>query len=326
MQSVYTLEELKKISPVFNSFATIRDCNIPEYYKGIFPHTCKCGAEMIMTEPAHTQLQCCNPGCWVKMAHRLAYFISYLGYEQFGVQSALSLFKASHDKMRYSTFLSAFLLSPAEMSVGLTNNATGILLDIRDDLQHKSFHFVDAISALGIPNIGSRSTLFSVVKSSVVLLDYSLKNNTDALCDAAGIQAPMTRFWLANSKLDFVTLMKDVMPNIMDTPKTEICVAITGRVSVGGKYYTRYEFIALCESIKDANGVQSYKLIETKDQSRLEFVIADEPSTSSKYTLGKKLGILVTAVDFYSELVRRAEGNVFKKADIINNGSESTDG
>lgn len=326
MQAVYTLEELKNLSPVFNSFATIRDCDIPEYYKGIFPHKCKCGAEMVMTEPAHTQLQCCNPACWVKMAHRLAYFISYLGYEQFGVQSSLSLFEAMHDRMKYSTFLSAFLLSPADMSIGLTNNATNILLDIRDDLQHKSFQFVDAISALGIPNVGPRSTLFSVIKSPVVLLDYSLKNNTDALCDAAGIQAPMTRFWIANSKLDFVTLMKDVMPNIMDTPKTEVCVAITGRVSVGGKSYTRHEFIGLCESIKDQNGAQCYKLVETKDQSRLEFVIADEPSTSSKYSLGRKLGILITAADFYAELIRRAEGSPFRKADILNDGSENTNG
>lgn len=302
MQSVYTLEELKGLTPAYNSFANIEDCSIPEYYQSIFPHKCKCGADMIMTEPAHTQLQCCNPNCWVKMAHRLAYFVSYLGYKQFGVQSSLSLFRATHPLLKYSTFLSAFLLEPVDLLKGLNDNAASILLDIKGDIYHNSFKFVDAISALGIPNIGSGSTLFDVVKSPLILLDCSLHDKTDMLCDAAGIQAPMTRFWLSASKLDIITLMNDIMPNIMSTPKAELYVAITGRVSVDGKPYTRMEFIRLCESIRDGSGAPLYKVVETKDKSKLQYVVSDGPSSSSKYYTGVKLGILITAEELYHKL------------------------
>ena len=62
--------------------------------------------------------------------------------------------------------------------------------------------------------------------------------------------------------------MTDVMPNIVATPKGEMFIAITGKVSVEGVSYTRSEFIDLCESIRDANGTQLYKICETKEIGR----------------------------------------------------------
>lgn len=306
MLYLMTLEELKAETSSYNSFAKIADCNIPDYYKGVFPHTCECGAEMIMTEPGHTQLQCCNPACWIKMAHRLAYFISKLGYKGFGEQSALSLLRATHDKLRFPSFLATFLLTDTDLSSGLSEYYVGLFNEIKTDIHERPVHFVDAIAALGIPNIGSKSSFFDVVKSPVILLDYVLHKKTDDLCDMAGILAPITRFQLAISRLDIVTLMKDIMPNIMDTPKGEIFIAITGKVSVRGQQYSRYEFIALCESISDGTGVQPYKLVETKAESKLQYVIADVPSNSDKYRLGQRLNILITADDFYTELLRQA--------------------
>lgn len=306
MAQIMTLKELQSVTSAYNAFATIEQCNIPDYYKSVFPHHCECGAEMIMTEPGHTQLQCCNPTCWVKMGHRLSYFISSLGYKGFGEQSGLSLLRATHDNLKFRSFLATFLLTDTELSSGLTEYYVGLFNDIKDDIYHRAFHFTDAISALGIPNIGSRSTFFDVVKSPVILLDYVLQKKTDVLCDMAGIQAPITRFQLSTFRVDIATLMKDVMPNILDTPKGEVFVAITGRVSVRGQSYSRYEFIALCESISDGSGVQPYKIVETKAESKLQYVIADTPSNSDKYQLGLRLNKLITADDFYTELLKHA--------------------
>ena len=277
MPQVLTLSELQKLTSAYNNFATIENCNLPPYYKEVFPKRCECGAEMIMTEPGHTQLQCCNPDCWVKMGHRLAYFVSSLGYKGFGEQSGLSLLRATHDKLRFQSFLATFLLTDTELSSGLTESSVGLFNEIKEDLKLRAFHFVDAISALGIPNIGSRSAFFDVVKSPVVLLEYVLQKKTNDLCDIAGIQAPITRFQLSTFRVDIVTLMKDVMPNILDTPRGEVFIAITGKVSVKGASYSRSEFIALCESISDGTGVQPYKLVETKAESKLQYVIAEEP-------------------------------------------------
>ena len=111
--------------------------------------------------------------------------------------------------------------------------------------------------------------------------------------------------------------MKDVMPNILDTPKGEVFVAITGRVSVRGQSYSRYEFVSLCESITDNNGVQLYKIVETKAEFKLQYVIADTPSNSDKYQLGLRLNKLITADDFYTELL--------KQAGRLENREENTD-
>lgn len=307
MKQIYSLKELQEESEAFAIFRRVEDCNIPDYYKEIFPHKCLCGADMIMTEPGHTQLQCCNPSCWVKMAYRLSNFISSLGYKDFGEGSAYTLMQAVHQELPYNTFLSIFLLPESTLGQALNDYYLGIFLGIKESLYTSSFQFRDAIAALGVPGIGQRSNFFDVVRGPMVLLQYTLQDDTDTLCDAAGIQAPMTRFWLRAFKTDILTLMKDVMPNIQDTPRFEVCVAITGRVSVQGESLTRQEFISKCESILDGAGVKCFDLVETKDKSKLEYVIADGPSTSSKYTIGRELGILITAEDFYAKLVQKAE-------------------
>ena len=301
-----TLTELKAVTSAYSSFSTIKDCDLPDYYKEIFPHYCECGAEMIMTEPGHTQLQCCNPTCWVKMGHRLAYFISFLGYKGFGEQSCLALLRETHNQLRFRSFLAVFFLTDTELSTALSEHYVGLFNEIRDDLNSRAVYFSDAIAALGIPNIGSKSALFDVVKSPVVLADYVLHKKTDLLCNMAGIQAPITRFQLSSFRVDILTLMKDIMPNILDTPRGEVFVAITGKVSVNGKTYSRYEFIALCESILDNNGVQLYKIVETKAESKLQYVIADAPSNSEKYRLGLRLNNLISADDFYKELLAQS--------------------
>ena len=306
MPVILTLAELQKRTTAYNQFARIEDCSIPEYYREVFPHKCACGAEMIMTEPGHTQLQCCNPSCWVKMGHRLAYFTSSLGYKGFGEQSGLSLLRATYDQLPFKSFLATFLLTDTQLSSGLSEYYVGLFNEIKADIYERPFHFVNAISALGIPNIGSNSAFFDVVKSPVILLDYLLHDKLNDLCDASGIQAPITRFQLAMSKVDIVTLMKDVMPNILATPKGEIFVAITGKVSVNNVQYTRQDFIALCEALQGSNGEQLYKLVETKAEAKIQYVIADTPSNSDKYRLGLRLNKLITADEFYKELKARA--------------------
>lgn len=324
MKPLMTLAELQSTTSAFHAFAPIEDCFIPEYYKEVFPKHCTCGAEMIMTRADRTQLQCCNPCCWVKMAHRMSYFISYHGFKGFGEQACLSLFSACHDMLQYYSFLSAFELSNTQLACGLNDHQISLFRGIQEDLKTSAFHFSDAIASLGIPNIGPLSPLFDVVKSPVVLAQYALQGKTDDLCDMAGIQAASTRFHLSCFDIDILLLMRDVMPNIMNTPKGEVFVAITGRVSVGGLDYTRAEFIDLCEAIRDDAGNQLYKLIETKAQDKLQYVIADKPSNSDKYQLGKRLGKLITADEFYKILVSSAKSTPAEATDkdkeATNNG------
>ena len=101
---------------------------------------------------------------------------------------------------------------------------------------------------------------------------------------------------------DIILLLSDIIPNVVNTPKGEVFVAITGKVNVRGISYTRKEFIDLCEEFKDDMGNPIFKIVETKAADKLQYVIADVPSSSEKYKLGMRLNKLITANDFYTEL------------------------
>lgn len=312
MPAIMTLEQLNQITTAFSEFVTVQNSGLPDYYKGIFPTKCKCGGEIIMTAPTpeksgFTQLQCCNPDCWIKMAHRFAYFAKALGYKGFGEGTAINLFSAMHDKFEYPTFLQIFEFPTSEIATYCGDAYASAFDAMRQDLKTGGFQFKDAVAALGIPDLGKGSRIFDVVKSPVVLLDYILKKRTDELCEIAGVYAPSARYFLNIYRLDVVTLMTQVMPHILSTPKREVNVAITGSVSVDGQGLTRQEFIWKCESLTDSSGQQIFKLLETKAVSKLDYVIADSPSSSSKYRLGESLGILITAQEFYNKLKLVAE-------------------
>lgn len=326
MPAILTLEQLKEVTHAFDAFVTVKLSDLPEYYKSVFPHHCECGAETIMTQDTdeqygYTQLQCCNPDCWIKMAHRFAYFAKSLGYKGFGATGALNLYQQLHIQFKYPTFLYIFEL-PDTAIRAINGEAYGDAFDnFKLDLKTRGFQFKDAIASLGIPDIGKGSTIFDVVKDPVVLLDFVLKKRLDEICDMAGINAPKTRYYLNMARLDIVTLMHDVMPHILSTPKREIYIAVTGSVAVDGQSMTRAEFIWKCESILDENGVQMFKLVETKAESKIDYVIADVPSSSSKYALGQRLNKLITANDFYHSLLYTAEGSKKNGPGELNNGA-----
>lgn len=314
--AIKTLEQLQQATRAFDGFTTVEGSNLPEYYKKHFPTHCECGAEIIMTgsavpgESEFTQLQCCDPDCWIKMAHRFAYFAKSLGYKGLGVAGAMQVYGPLKDKLQYPTFLTIFLLDPADIRMYAGDAFTELLLEMKQDFATKGFQLKDAIVALGIPGIGKGSSFFDVVKEPAVLLDAVMRKRLGDVCDMAGIQAPKTRFYLEVARIDILILMKYVMRYLLSTPKKEIHLAITGSVTVRGVPLTRSEFISKCESIRGSDGSQAFKLIETKAASKLEYVVADAPSASSKYDLGKKLNCLITADDFYTLLEETVGGNV----------------
>ena len=308
----YTLKNLQDLSGLYDEFTSIPDSQLPEYYKEIFPHTCICGSEIILTKDtetqnAFTQLQCSSPICWVKMAHKFAHFCKTLGYKGFGEASSLTLFSEIHQTFKYPTFLSVFKASYSQVLNANGPAYTEAFFELKQDLETRVVPFKDAIAALGIPGVGKNSALFNVVKDPLILLSCALKDELNMLCDLAGINAPKTRFNLSIARLDIVTMMTDVIKNIRSTPSNEVYIAITGSVSVDGLPLSRLEFIEKCEAIL-VDGRPAYKLVETKAASKLQYVIADFPSNSSKYQLGQQHNLLISANDFYHMLVDEAKG------------------
>lgn len=328
VEPLITLQRLKEVTSAYSDFVTITESDLPDYYKGVFPHHCKCGGEVIIKSSTaqgggYTELQCCNPDCWVKMAHRLAYFCKTLGYKGFGVATAYTLFEGVYTQLTTASFLEVFSLPATEVGRYLTQSQLSLFQEIKEDILIKRCSFVDAVAALGIPCLGKRSKIFNIVKTPQALVNCVLGDKIGPLCDMAGVMSPMHRFQFEIYKLDIAILLCELMPLAVATPDKEVNIAITGSVVVEGKKISRAEFIALCESIGDVDKGTAYKLVETKARNKLEYVIADGPSSSSKYSLGKELGILITAQDFYQMLVEKAQTEEILEAGEA--GSESTE-
>lgn len=313
LNDILTLDSLKEITHAFDTFVTVEGSNLPPYYKGIFPHTCECDGEIIMTANTsdtygYTQLQCCNPDCWVKMAHKFSYFAKYLGFKGFGSTGAMPLYRELYKKFEYPSFLYIFKLPNSSIQIINGDAYADAFESMRVQLKTQAFQFKDAIVSLGIPDIGKNSNLFDVIKSPSMLINVIIKKRLDEVCQMCGIYALKTRYYLEISSVDIVTLLSEIMPHVLSTPKKEIHLAITGSVMVEGEPLTRSQFIWKCESLLDKDGQQAYKLVETKAESKLEYVVADGPSSSSKYKLGQKLDNLITADDFYTMLKQSLGG------------------
>ena len=314
MNEVLTLANLKTATTAFDGFVTVQDSSLPDYYKGIFPKVCDCGGEIILTEDdsetyGFTQLQCCNPDCYVKMAYRFSYFAKSLGFNGFGEATSKNLYRELQAKLQYPTFLSIFLLDDALIRHVNGDAYANSFAEMKHKLFSNAYQFKDVVSALGIPGVGKSCKIFNIIKEPIYLVDAVLNNRLDELCDVVGIKAERTRFYLSLSLADILILFKEITPKVLATPKKEIFVAITGNVTLDNESLTRSEFMWKCEALRDSSGDQAFKLVETKAASKLNYVIADAPSNSSKYRLGVQLGNLITAQNFYDMLKNEIGGD-----------------
>lgn len=306
MYEIYTLNELKKITSsygVYDEFVTIEDSSIDSYYKRTLPHKCDCGAEFIMTY-SNTQLQCCNPLCYIKKAHRLAYFLSYHGFKGFGPKTAEKLYRDTKDFKYKETFLNVFMMDEYKILSSVGDSALVNLNQAKYNLATKPILYSDVIASLGIKGVGKNSPIATNIVSKEPILVSISDGTISDLCKKVGVYTPAVPLALTLSSMDILAAFSVVMPKSVSMPDKDIYVAITGRVSVNGVSYTRSEFLELLSSIKE-NGVQLYRIVETLDLNKLNYVIADEPSSSRKYQLGKKNNILITADEFYNMLSNR---------------------
>lgn len=310
-------KRLQSITDAFDCFTTIEDSDMPDYYKAFVPHKCKCGSDIIMTRTdseygGYTQVQCCNPFCWVKNAHRFSYFASSLGFKGLGPKSSMTLFSVFKDNPNALSFFNVFRFSDEDVSNALGPAYGAKFAELRKYLQETPLQFKDIFCAMGIPEVGQNSNLFSIVKSPGILISAAQKKELDRLLGIVSINSPRARFFIGKVGLiDLLEFMNILKPNIVSTPSKEVYVAITGNVTCNGTDFRRDQFIKYCEQICDDDGQPYYKLVETKAASKLEYVISDYPSESSKYELGKKLGILISSTDFYNLLkegVKKSDG------------------
>lgn len=303
MSNTITLQQLAQTFPAYYSWRRIEDCGMDSEMLEYFPTRCSCGSEMIISVPEFTQVQCEDPYCWVKQGYSLSYFISKLGFQGIGDETCLSLVKAQRDKFKYTSFLCAFMLDDSDILSTIGDHYGSIFISIRDQLKSTPWKMNKIVAALGIPGLGARSKIFNIISTPQQFIDIILNNRISELLLTIGSSDDMLYAQLELHKVDILLLYHYIAPLAAVEAGSKIYVAITGSVSVDGIGYSRTDFIHLCQSIKDSEGNQIYELVETKAKSKVEYVIADAPSNSSKYQMGVELGKLITAQTFYHMLL-----------------------
>lgn len=307
MSKIKTLEQLKIYSDAFVDFETVSDMKyikIPVQYHDILPNKCICGADMV-TNRELTEIMCCDPFCPVKMAHNLDYFITNLGYKNFGIASCTKLYTAIYNDSMFPSFLVAFETPENVLYDVLGMNLANIFIDIKNSIKCTPISFKDSIGALGIPKIGPKAKLFDVINTPKELLSLIANDKIYEFMEAIGMQSPSYHYGMRMFIPSIAYLYKNIVFNITVESDVVVYIAITGEVSVDGNYLTRSKFVEYCCKFTDENNIPLYRFKETVDARKLDWVIADVPSNSRKYQKGKDLGILITANEFIEKIRTR---------------------
>ena len=149
--------DLKKIDKfgAFNKFKSVEEAKrvewIPKEYHNIFPQKCECGSEMIINEEL-TQLQCCNPRCYIKLGWMLYEMFSRFGCKNVGPATCKSVMKELIKKkqLKYSSHIEVLSLNPAHYPLSVSGA--------------KSYDFERAIVTI----LSSKLTLAQIDRKSVV--------------------------------------------------------------------------------------------------------------------------------------------------------------
>lgn len=304
MCHIQTLSTLQKITTAYNDFYSIKELkekSIPKEMQAELPDFCKCGSEFIMTS-SFTEPQCTDPYCPYKMAYTLSYFIRQMGFKNFGDETCKALILATHETFEFPSFLCAFSVEENTLFSVLGQADANNFIEIRDTLLHTPYRFSKTFPALGIPGFGVNCRLMSVLKNPNSLIHLLATGEINDFLDKIGMYAPSYKFYLEVYAITISLLYSKYAPLVIQPGKREMYIAITGNVILNGVSLTRTEFLHICASLTNSEGEPMYDLKESKSKTKLSYVIADQPSASEKYAIGKELNCIVTANEFFQIL------------------------
>lgn len=304
MYHIKTLSALQNITTAYNDFISMK--NLKEEFlsnelQKELPDFCKCGSEFIMTS-SFTEPQCTDPYCPYKMAYTLSYFIKQMGFKNFGDETCKILVLATYETFEYPSFLCAFSVDENTLFSILGQADANNFLDIKETLLHTPYRFSKTFPALGIPGFGVNCKLMSVLKSPNDLVHLLATGEINNFLDKIGMYAPAHKFYLDAYAINISLLYSKYAPLVIMPGKREMYIAVTGNVTLNDTPMTRTEFLHICASLTNSEGEPMYDLKESKSKTKLSYVIADQPSASEKYAIGKELNCIVTANEFFNIL------------------------
>ena len=289
---------------------------IPMSYKDIIPTTCKCGAELEVSDTL-TKLWCPSDKCINKQIARMCNMLSNFGVKNVGLTYCKYLWREMERCGLEDSYMNVFKLPFYEYPDINTPNVTlkkfnEIQNVIRDSLYSGGYTLGDLVSKMALPglNMNARKLFygFNSVEELQLYARLRYKNDEYPLLRliqdrfGSGISCVKVIHTLAQFGND-ISIAQELF-GMRKAAKREIKVSITGRISIYGKY-TRKEFLR--EINKMCDGL--VEVLDVNPSSDIEFVIADDVVDSSTYEYGEDYGLLINSRDFVDWLREEVIGN-----------------
>lgn len=316
--------EVNNTYHTFDEFVTIREAKelgiIPKQYVdpdnpegGIFPDRCQCGSENIITRSL-TRATCCNPRCKIKLGYALSELFTRFGIKGVGDQICLKLINAVYDKLEYKSHIEVLTMERADYPMFIASTMAGCdLYTACHEIRKEQLTFASMVSKLGLPELSTSTEklLFRINCFSQLYEQIQKEGGVKNYCWNRNVYDANKIYWFYESLPDILLAEKVFCRSLRKEGLRSISICVTGSVSVGGLSMTRKEFINRCnQEARDNKGNQILEIKDTSAKESCSYVVADYPSTSSKYLAGAKRGVLITADNFIKriqEVVKQCE-------------------
>lgn len=318
-------QELKELDTfnAFEEFTTVTDAKalgiIPKAYHNVFKETCECGSDFIVKKNL-TTVQCCNPRCFIKLGYMLAETLSRFDVKGIGPETCIDLVKNKYNSLKYKSHVEFLAFTSADLPEWLNNARGDTYLSCLYDIRQHEYSIGDLSANLAIPAFDTTIKKLLKPYSSV---DELVKN----ISDAGGISNYLNRYGIADRQKAFY--LKEFLPdlvlaeylfagNVRLKGMHTVSICITGYLRVDGKSMTKKAFVELLNLAgKAEDGTQLLEFNQTSAVESVPYIVADAPSTNSKYLRGKARNVLITSTELLNE-VRKVVGeyNDGRKEDI----------
>lgn len=309
----------------FEDFRTVEEAKklgwIPKAYHEVFIEKCSCGSERIINESL-TQLECCDPRCYIKMGHTLSQMFINFGCSNMGPSICKSIMYMNKSDLKYGSPIEVLGLN--YIPYGITSGKAQYYIDAIEHIKKVKLTLPELISKLAIPKLGE--TAHKIFKGYSTIDEFCAElsakggaKSIRSMLTQKGIEDRRVWFYMRHYLVDILIacdLLRDVLRPLA---YQEFKIVVTGSVAPRGKTLSRTEFIELLnEKGTLPNGK---RLVGFKVSGALKsapFIVADYASNTPKYRAAKEREETEGKVMYTStELLEWVEGVVKPYADQL---------
>lgn len=258
---------------------------IPEILHDYINSKCMCGSDRMTNG---VSLTCCNPRCYIKLGHRLSEFFSYFGAKNLGPATCIKITKLGVQGGIFSLPSQLEVFTTFEKFEYLLGEKYYDLLLGLETVHKNTLTLGQMVQSVGIPGFDTNcSELFKDISSTTQLKEKLNEEGVVQFLHNKGIDDLKKCLNLVLYLSDVFILERTFRGEKIEKIIRNVKICITGPVYPDGVYMKREDFIRHVNSISKIGNVQLFNISES-GPSTSAYVIADSPSTNSKYIKAKQ--------------------------------------